>query len=254
MNPICVTEQQKSAYFKSFDRQRWQFLNAYTNVFRSALLKQVEPVLAELEKGISEASSQIDIIQSEPIRQAYSRLYGQVGTYYASRVLSGLKSHYGIQTKATEDQFRRFMQAWVELEGAELVVNITANTKAYLKQALQKGIEQNLTVEEIARNIRNSNHIAGISRGRVIARTEIIRASNLGSLQGARDSNLNLQKEWIATRDDRTRIDHSVLDGQVIGMDQEFNVGGQSARYPGDLRLSAGQSVQCRCTLSYLPV
>lgn len=254
MNPICITEAQKSAYFKTFDRQRWQFLRAYTDRFKNALIKQIEPVLSELDKGISEAMSQVEIIQEKPIREAYNQLYSQVGSYYASNVFNGLKSGKGFQTKDQDDLFLRFMQAWVELEGAELVTNVTSNTKQYLKQILEKGIEENLTVEEIARNMRDSGRIAGIKRGRVIARTEIIRASNIGSLQGAQSSNLNLQKEWLATRDGRTRDDHARLDGTIIGMDQEFNVGGELARYPGDLQLSAAQSIQCRCTLAYVPL
>jgi|18_taG_2_1085343.scaffolds.fasta_scaffold00258_17 hypothetical protein len=254
MNPICITESQKSVYFKTFDRKRWQFLNAYTEVFKNALIKQIDPVLKELDKGISEALNQVDIISPEPIRQAYNRLYSQVGSYYATNVFNGLKSGESFQTKNQDDIFLRFMQSWVELEGAELVVNITANTKAYLKRILEKGIEDNLTTEEIARNMRNSGRIAGITRGRVIARTEIIRASNIGSLQGAKSSNLNLRKEWLATRDDRTRVDHGVLDGQIIDIDNEFNVGGETARYPGDIKLSASQSIQCRCTLAYVPV
>lgn len=254
MNPICITEAQKNAYFKTFDRKRWQFLRAYTDRFKKALDKQIEPVLSELDKGISEAMEQVEIVNEKPIREAYAQLYSQVGGYYASNVFDGLKSHGGYLTKDQDDLFLRFMQSWVELEGAELVRNVTNNTKQYLKQILEKGIEQDLTVEEIARNMRDSGRIAGITRGRVIARTEIIRASNVGSIQGAKSSNLNLQKEWLATRDGRQRPEHGSLDGTIIGMDQEFNVGGESARYPGDLRLSAAQSIQCRCTLAYVPL
>lgn len=254
MNPICITEQQKSAYFKQFDRKRWQFLQAYTDRFKTALTKQIEPVLKELDKGISEAMSQVDIIQEEPVRQAYTQLYTQVGGYYASQVFNGLKSAKGFQTKDQDDLFLRFMQSWVALEGAELVTNVTANTKAYLKQILEKGIEQNLTVEEIARNMRDSGRIAGITRARVISRSEIIRASNLGSLQGAKSSNLNLRKVWLATRDSRTRIDHAEADGQKVGMDDFFIVGGEELQYPADYRGSASNVIQCRCTQFFEPL
>jgi uncharacterized protein with gpF-like domain len=253
MNPICITEAQKTAYFKQFDRNRRQFLNAYTNRFKNALIKQIEPVLSELEKGISEAMSQVDIIQSEPIRQAYSQLYTQVGSYYASNVFNGLKSHGGFQTKDIDDQFLVFMQSWMETEGVNLVTNVTENTKSQLRSILKDGIEKELSVEEMARTMRESGRIAGITRARVIARTEIIRASNIGSLQGARASNLNLSKEWIATRDGRTRTEHAVVDGTIIPTDKEFNIGGESARYPADYQLSAGQSINCRCTLAYVP-
>lgn len=255
MNPICITEAQKSAYFKQFDRKRWQFLNAYTDRFKNALIKQIEPVLKELDKGISEAMAQVDMVSEEPIRQAYNQLYTQVGSYYASNVFNGLKSHGSFQTKDQDDLFIRFMQSWVELEGAQLVQNVSANTKAYLRQILEKGIEQNLTVEQIARQMRDSGRIAGISRSRIISRSEIIRASNIGSLQGAKSSNLNLLKEWLPTLDGRERDTHGAMVSQdPIPMNAEFNLGGYPCQYPADASLPASESIQCRCSLSYVPV
>ena len=254
MNPICITEAQKTAYFKTFDRQRWQFLNAYTDIFKKALIKQIEPVLSELDKGISEAMTQVDIINEKPIREAYSRLYTQVGTYYASNVFNGLKSGKGFQTKDQDDLFMSFMQSWVELEGAELVTNVTANTKQYLKRILEKGIQDNLTIEEIAKQIRDSNRIGGISRARIVARTEIIRASNVGSLQGAKSSNLNLQKVWLSTIDSRVRIDHAEANNQKVGLDDFFLVGGEELKFPADPRGSASNTIACRCTTFYEPL
>lgn len=254
MNPICITEAQKSTYFKQFDRQRWQFLRAYENRFKTALIKQIEPVLSELDKGISQAMSQVDIVQEEPVRKAYTQLYTQVGGYYASNVFNGLKSKTGFQTKSQDDLFLRFMQSWVSLEGAGLVKNVTNNTKAYLKNILNKGIEQNLTVEEIARQMRDSGRIAGITRGRVIARSEIIRASNLGSLQGAKNSNLNLNKVWLSTIDGREREEHAIANGQTVGLDKPFIVAGEELQYPADARGSAGNVIQCRCTTFYEPI
>lgn len=254
MNPICITEAQKTQYFKTFDRKRWQFLRAYTDRFKNALIKQIDPVLSELDKGISEAMSQVDIIHEKPVRDAYSQLYSQVGSYYASNVFEGLKSHGGYLTKDQDDLFLRFMQAWIELEGADLVRNVTSNTKAYLREVLNRGIEQNLTVEEIARNMRDSGRIAGITRGRIIARTEIIRSSNVGSLQGAKSSNLNLLKEWLPAQDGRERDTHGRMDNEdPIPLDSEFNLGGYPCRYPGDISLPARESIQCRCTLAYVP-
>lgn len=254
MIPICKTEQQKQIYWKTFDRQRWQFLRSYEERMRDAVIEQSEPILTALNDGISNALAQIDTVSKRPIQRAFTQLYSQVGVYYAKRIFSGLKSHYGFETKNQDDIFLRQMQAWVELKGADLVVNITDNTKAQLKAVLQKGIKEGLGTDEIARQIRDSGRIGGLKRGKVIARTEIIRASNLGSISGARSTNLELRKEWIATRDDRTRETHSALDGQIVDLDKPFNVGGFLADFPSDAVLPAGESINCRCTQAYIPV
>ncbi len=248
------TEEQKEHFFKTFDRRRWRYLRAYQSQFRNALIKQMQPVLDNLD-SLSGAMAMVDVIQPKPIKDTFYSLYTTVGGYYASNVFEGLKSHFSFQTKEShEDQFARRMRQWVDLKGADLVVNITDNTKSQLRTILNRGIEEGLGTDEIARIIRDSGNIGGLKRGKVIARTEIIRASNLGSIEGARNTNLELQKEWISTRDGRTRETHAILDGQVVGLDKPFNVGGFDADYPGSPNLPAEESINCRCTQAYIPV
>ena len=63
----------------------------------------------------------------------------------------------------------------------------------------------------------------------------------------------NLQKEWIATLDERVRIDHAEANGQVVDMDKNFLVGGEELAYPGDSRGSAANVINCRCTNAPFP-
>lgn len=57
------------------------------------------------------------------------------------------------------------------------------------------------------------------------------------------------QKEWVAVLDRRTRPTHVAADGQVVGLNETFNVGGFSMRFPtdGSLGAPAGEIVNCRC-------
>jgi SPP1 gp7 family putative phage head morphogenesis protein len=88
-------------------------------------------------------------------------------------------------------------------------------------------------------------------RKELISRTETIRASNAGSNALYKDWGAK-QKEWLATSDERTRPEHVEANGQVVGMDEKFSVGGEDMEYPGDPAGSPSNFCNCRCTV--LPV
>lgn len=63
-----------------------------------------------------------------------------------------------------------------------------------------------------------------------------------------------LTKTWHASADDRVRFSHTVLNGQVVGMDDVFvSPIGSMMKHPGDTSLGAvpADIVQCRCRMTY---
>ena len=58
---------------------------------------------------------------------------------------------------------------------------------------------------------------------------------------------LQVTKEWVAILDSATREDHVLADGQQVGVNENFTVGGEEANFPRDPNLSAKQSINCRC-------
>jgi hypothetical protein len=110
----------------------------------------------------------------------------------------------------------------------------TIETAARIKKALiEKGVEMNKW-----RAIR-------------IARTEVVSASNAGTLAGAKASDLPIEKYWIATKDSRTRPDHLAAEEQnPKDRDELFNVGEDMMEMPGDSSASAENVINCRCVLA----
>lgn len=90
-----------------------------------------------------------------------------------------------------------------------------------------------------------------LSRAKTIARTEVVAASNAGSLAQLQFVGLEAKKEWVSTHDARTRPSHILANGQTVGLDAAFIVGGSTLRFPGDPGGAAGQVINCRCTLAY---
>jgi len=97
-------------------------------------------------------------------------------------------------------------------------------------------------------------------RGNTIARTEALQAMNEAadeSLRQVIDEGLAppeaVQKVWDASGDSKTRDTHAAADGQSIGPDGTFTVGGFPMRHPGDgsLGAPAGEIINCRCVVRH---
>jgi hypothetical protein len=60
-------------------------------------------------------------------------------------------------------------------------------------------------------------------------------------------------KRWDSVGDNWVRAAHITADGQVVSMDQAFQVGGEQLMYPGDTSLGASVEnvINCRCSATY---
>ena len=94
-------------------------------------------------------------------------------------------------------------------------------------------------------------------RAETIARTEALRATHAALhetyLQFGESASVaveELQRTWIATRDNRVRRDHAAAYGQKRGLQERFLVGGWPMLHPGDPNAPASQTVNCRCAVT----
>lgn len=85
-------------------------------------------------------------------------------------------------------------------------------------------------------------------RANRIARTESTAAYNFANLTALADEGWT-HKEWLATRDTRTREAHVDLDGQVVRITEPFIVDGLPIFMPGDPSAAAHLTINCRCIL-----
>lgn len=129
---------------------------------------------------------------------------------------------------------------------------IQDTTHDLLKDTLKDALEKGQDMRTLAKRVKDEVFGGDVAKERAknIARTETTNA--LGA--GAHESRLELAeegvvdgKEWFATYDGRTRTTHAEADGQRRGVDEDFDVGGHPAKYPGDPQLPASQRCNCRC-------
>lgn len=210
---------------------------------------------------------------TQRLRDLYMRMtYDSVQTFGRRMFVSAKALGHDLETKETfGEMFARLALNWIAQEAIRRrIVSVAETTRRMIVDAVSQGQAEGLGVEAIAKLI--TDQIPSIARRRaaIIARTETHGAANYGAQESARATGLELQKEWMSVHDHRTRdfgegdgvadkYNHREMDGQKVGMDEPFRMpvlgGGELlCQRPGDPSLPAGASINCRCTVGYIPV
>lgn len=243
-----LTKSRKEYIWKEFDSRRWGFFRVGRRMSKNALEKHIEPVLDLLkERGAKVAFNNYDaFVDNEPLRKFYERLYTTVGVPFAERSFEELQG----KQKREDEHIDRVMR-YLGIAINDRLDAVSQTTKGKIANVLSKGIEDGTSIQDMSARI--ASDAGGINRATRIARTEIISASNLGSIEGARSTGLPLDKTWLSTPGERTRDTHIEADGQTVPMDELFTVGGSKLDFPGDFSNNADVSelVNCRCTTIY---
>ncbi len=241
--------QSRETYWKAFETKRLSHERYGTLRIAKGLQDQIQTILDTLpEAGAPALLAGLDqFLKTAPLEQAYQDLYGRVGADFARTSFSDLSG----KSQKAEDDWIEFMRNFAINEAGTRIQSVSNVTLTRVRRVLQDGIDRGLGIEEIAANMERSNAVNRI-RARVIARTEIVSASNRGSKLGAESTGLTLEKYWIVTPDGRERETHSAAASQSpIAKDEMFIVGGHEADLPGDPNLPPEESIQCRCSVAW---
>lgn len=126
--------------------------------------------------------------------------------------------------------------------------------KRSIRAELSRGIANGSTWNEIAGHIANgmnSPFNRAFNNAIRISRTEghrIQQRSALDAQYAAREKGADILKQWDSTLDNRTRPHHRRLDGQIRELDEDFEVDGMTAPYPGGFGDPA-EDCNCRCCI-----
>lgn len=136
---------------------------------------------------------------------------------------------------------------------------IQQTTKDALADSLKAGIEAGEDMRAIMKRVKDDVFGGDVvtARAKNIARSETTHALNAGqdvARKQLAEEGIVSGKEWFATFDGKTRAAHLNANGQVKGVDEQFDVGGYPAKYPGDPDLPASQRCSCRCIASSVTV
>jgi SPP1 gp7 family putative phage head morphogenesis protein len=161
-----------------------------------------------------------------------------------------------MEKKDAATNFHQLAFDFIMQNGMKLAKQVTETTEKNVLGAILRSQQEGLSVDETVSVIRDRGDTLSRSRAITIAVTETHNALSWAKHESTRqisdELNLGLRKEWAAVEDDRTRPSHASADGQRVDMDDNFIVGGEEMKYPGDTNASAANTINCRCTETYV--
>lgn len=243
-----------SELFDSVERGRAEDMPWAQDRARQAFEEQTQ----SFRENIPEVNeSVIAAVSEEPMKKMLLDIYTRVGMRFGKAVFRSL-----MKQEFSEDQYIREVQTVLEDQGAVLVKGLTDTTREELRQILIEAQQAGDSIDEIAGEIRSRTERMTTRRAITVARTEVVRASNLGAVRGANMTGLDLKKEWISTMDSRIRripegaaYDHAQMNGRQVDKNEYFQVpsifGPEALEFPAAMGGSVENVVNCRCTVGF---
>lgn len=238
--------------WEKFAADNFKIESIFVPRIKTALRKQLSSFIDDLHTmGIDFAVQQIQFYPwNRDMIPVLQSIYKRAG-------LLGAVSEYRNLLSDTRDAKYRgfgFNQEWVDqvLEYLQLhilnkaVIPITETTKSFILNVIETAVQEGWSIERIAQRIMRTDILD--ARARTIARTETIRAANVGHVVGAKKFPYEVTKGWLAARDHRTRHSHRLVNGQKVEEDEKFSNG---LLFPGDPEGAASEVINCRCRVIY---
>lgn len=236
-----MTVAEKKEYWLKFHRFQQRYEKMYVPKINAALKDQIQQYILNKDTVY---------VRSGGLYEVLLDLYLTTGPAWAYQTRGMLKKSGG--QMGFSDRIVAIMRQMFSFDLLADAENITQTTIRIIGEVLSDAALEGWSFDEIVKRLVSPDLTA--SRARLIARTETVGAANAGSLANANATGLELNKIWIAARDNRTRDHHREVDNIVIPKDDLFKVGESEMMYPGDKRGSAAEVCNCRCAIAFIPV
>ena len=264
-----MNAKQREQYWVKFQRIRSDIEKKYINSIQESIFAQFKGFAKSIEKnGVDASISQLGLnLWEKELIKVFEKMYKETVVLFGNAVYRSIKieANQKAETFGFNAQWTKEILEFLMTQGFTLVSNITQTTKKRLIDIATTGITEGLSVDQITKLILDDKELEYSNmRARRIVRTEVMRGSNIGAMKGAEAHGFLVDKQWISARDSRTRripddeFDHVELDGVVVPFDQPFTSEGKKgeavvAMQPGDISAPAGFTINCRCTVGFIP-
>lgn len=256
------TDQKRKMFWKNIERQRQPFYAAMVKDLNKLFEQQANKASRAYKKDRLRGFYQAIDETTDDWQKVFVKHYRRTISHFGEQVFQDITKAYGPMATKEDDEPIKFdpwdeeIEKYIFTVTAHKVANVLEFTKSHIADIIREmRTEENATVDEVARRIRDEIGLFSTHRSFRIARTEIVSANNYGSLRAATLAEQYtgpLKKMWVSSRDDRVRASHSHtgVDGETRNIDEEFSNG---LLHPGDMRpgTPADEVVHCRCAMTY---
>lgn len=250
------------------NRNKWQ--SDFEKQLDIAEKKQISIVKryykSEYNKGInsfiSEGQTNFQLLfDSKDLLKIYRELYSDIGMRFAKWYANNYQKYLTKNLDPTQlDIWQNSFASFGSAVGAQRVTLVSGTAKNNLIRITQQLMSDpefmTLGAVERGRILKNQFNTYSQFQSERLVRTEATAAANFATMESATTifPKEQMQKEWIASFDDRTRSTHSEADGQIVMANDTFFVGGSQMMFPGDPSAPAAEVINCRCSIAYIPI
>lgn len=254
---------EKTKYLLQYHRANRKFERKYLPKIEKALNGVVSSLIGDIRKsGIFKAMTDLSTqLWSDELTKPLLAVYKDVGLFHATQTYRRIKSEIGQKQLGRSEQWiadvnRILRETLLQFS----VVGTSETLRNHLLLVLRDGIEKGLSVDEMVALLSDSQFTK--YQAERIIRTEVGRAANTAVGVASESFNVEMDKEWFAFRDLRTRgvnrkdkKDHYHMDGQTVDYYADFTDprSGEKIAYPQAPGGSAAMVINCRCTWAAIP-
>ena len=229
-------------YFKAFEKkdatwQKWVKSGEKTKeeyrawrASQMAMGKRWENMRDTIATDLANADKIASKIVNDNIPDAYA-LGHNWGTYEVESGI-GINTSYTLYNHAAVEELLKDDPNLLPKSKVKIPKDKLWNRR-HLDSAITQGILQGESIPAIAKRLEavtDMNHKAALRNARTMTGSAQ-NAGHFASYKRAEDMGIDIEKQWLATMDERTRTSHRYLHGETQKMEDEFSNG---LMYPAD--------------------
>lgn len=211
---------------------------------------------AEMRDSLAEDYHNANVIAKEMINGYMPDVYALNHNYgmYDIEHSAGIDTSYTLYNRQTAERLMRDNPDMLPPPGKKVSKRIAEGkdvlwNKQLIQSAMMQSLLQGESIDKIAKRLAtavgDSNEKAAVRNARTMA-TGAQNAGREDAYKAAEEKGIEMQQEWVATLDDRTRHSHRMMHGERIDVGGTFSNG---CKYPGDPNGEPEEVYNCRCTM-----
>ena len=126
------------------------------------------------------------------------------------------------------------------------LADVADEVHAKIKRTLEDGITAGDSVAQLADRVRGAFNEIGQGRAKTVASTETSAAFGFARHESMTAAGIT-QRRWLTSGNANVRPTHEAAEGQTVGIEEPFNVGGAELMYPGDEDGPPEEVINCHC-------
>jgi SPP1 gp7 family putative phage head morphogenesis protein len=240
-----LSEYSQKEHPELYDKEKFLKLNPKWEPLKVSAQKSTEQYEKAKKKDESEINkylkgwdSNIEPENMAKILGIYGVKAGNLGGQAAIKKL-GIKVSFNLKSKALLNELKK--------RGEMIAGNISQRTLNDFRKILYTSyMEKGISPYEVKQKIEFLFEETYRNRAMAIARTETGIASSIVQHESYEKNGIE-KKEWLATMDDKTRESHAEANGQIVPIDEPFQVGDAELMHPLDPAGPPEEVCNCRC-------